>query len=246
MKISIVTAVLNRANYIADSLRSLGAQNYPCVEHVIIDGASTDGTLDILRDNRIANSLLVSEEDSGIYHALNKGLLLCTGDVIGLLHSDDFFADSTILSQVAFAFSDPSVDVVYGDLDYISKNDISKVVRRWRAGEFNINQLALGWMPPHPTLFIRRRFLEKIGFFDTRYKISADYDFILRCFLYPEINCIYIRRVMVKMRLGGESNQSFNKIFSKTKEDYKVLKIHNVGGLFSIFCKNLRKIIQFV
>lgn len=246
MKISIVTAVLNRANYIADSLRSLGAQNYPCVEHVIIDGASTDGTLDILRDNRIANSLLVSEEDSGIYHALNKGLLLCTGDVIGLLHSDDFFADSTILSQVAFAFSDPSVDVVYGDLDYISKNDISKVVRRWRAGEFNINQLALGWMPPHPTLFVRRRFLEKIGFFDTRYKISADYDFILRCFLYPEINCIYIRRVMVKMRLGGESNQSFNKIFSKSKEDYKVLKIHNVGGLFSIFCKNLRKIIQFV
>jgi glycosyltransferase involved in cell wall biosynthesis len=246
MKISIVTAVLNRANYIADSLRSLGAQNYPCVEHVIIDGASTDGTLDILRDNRIANSLLVSEEDSGIYHALNKGLLLCTGDVIGLLHSDDFFADSTILSQVAFAFSDPSVDVVYGDLDYISKNDISKVVRRWRAGEFNINQLALGWMPPHPTLFVRRRFLEKIGFFDTRYKISADYDFILRCFLYPEINCIYIRRVMVKMSLGGESNQSFNKIFSKSKEDYKVLKIHNVGGLFSIFCKNLRKIIQFV
>ncbi len=246
MKISIVTAVLNRANYIADSLRSLGAQNYPCVDHVIIDGASTDGTLDILRDNRIANSLLVSEEDSGIYHALNKGLLLCTGDVIGLLHSDDFFADSTILSQVAFAFSDPSVDVVYGDLDYISKNDISKVVRRWRAGEFNINQLALGWMPPHPTLFVRRRFLEKIGFFDTRYKISADYDFILRCFLYPEINCIYIRRVMVKMRLGGESNQSFNKIFSKSKEDYKVLKIHNVGGLFSIFCKNLRKIIQFV
>lgn len=246
MKISVVTAVLNRANYIADSISSIRAQNYTNVEHVIIDGASTDGTLDIIRVNRIANSVLISEIDSGIYHALNKGFFLSSGDVIGLLHSDDYFADSTILSKVALAFSDPLVDVVYGDLDYISKSDLPKVVRRWRAGGFNINQLVWGWMPPHPTLFVRRRLLEKIGFFDTKYRISADYDFILRCFSVPEINSIYIPHVMVKMRLGGESNQSLNKIFSKSIEDFKVIKSNKVGGVFTLVCKNLRKVFQFI
>lgn len=177
---------------------------------------------------------------------LIKGTTCYTGDIIGLMHSDNFFADDEVLESVAKAFDDDNVDAVYGDLMYVNKDDPSRVIRYWQAGEFRPSKLNRGWMPPHPSLFIRRRVIERWGGYDTRYRIAADYDCILRYFGQGQINATYIPRVLVKMRLGGESNRSLAKILCKSKEDYLALRRNNIGGLWSLVLKNVRKGIQFI
>jgi len=251
MKISIITAVFNRTDSIADALRSVQAQSWHNVEHVVVDGASTDGTLLVLQTcldvpaRTGYQALWTSEPDRGIYDALNKGLARATGDVIGLMHSDDFFADHEVLASVATAFADPAVDAVYGDLDYVAKADTSNIVRLWRSGEYSPAKLAHGWMPPHPTLFLRRRVIERWGGFDTNFRIAADYDAILRYFGQGKIQPAYIPRVLVKMRLGGESNRSLGRIWLKTREDYTALRRNGVGGLGALIWKNVSKVGQF-
>ena len=248
MKISVITAVYNRAETIAEAVKSVHQQTYPNVEHVVVDGASSDGTLAILQNLALElnDFILVSEPDKGIYDALNKGMSHSTGDIIGLMHSDDFFADDLVLERVAKAFADDKVDAVYGDLMYVSKDNPSRVIRHWRAGEFRPSKLKRGWMPPHPTLFLRRRVLDRLGGYDTHYQIAADYDCILRYFGQGQINATYIPRVLVKMRLGGESNRSLSRIFRKSKEDYLALRRNHIGGLWSLVLKNVRKIVQFL
>lgn len=247
LKISVITAVCNRADTIAAAVKSVLKQTYPDVEYVIIDGASSDGTLSILKSiaHNLNNILLVSEPDNGIYDALNKGLKYATGDIIGILHSDDYFADEQVLKHVAEAFVDEGVDAVYGDLVYVAKDDTSRIIRLWRAGEYHPSNLARGWMPPHPTLFLRRRVIERWGGYDTRYRISADYDSILRYFGKGLIRTVYIPRVLVKMRLGGESNRSLGRILRKSKEDYLALHRNGIGGLSVLLWKNLSKVGQF-
>jgi glycosyltransferase len=245
LKISIITAVYNRADCIAQALASVQCQTHANIEHVIIDGASTDGTLEILRDSLDARATLVSEPDHGIYDALNKGLARASGDVVGLMHSDDSFADESVLALVAAAFSDPLVDAVYGDLEYVAKADTSRVIRRWQSGEFSAARLAWGWMPPHPTLFLRRRVIEEWGCFDTQFRIAADYDAILRYFSQGKIRPAYIPRVLVKMRVGGESNRSLGRIWLKSREDYKALRRNGVGGVGALVWKNVSKLGQF-
>lgn len=245
MKISVITAVYNRADCIAHALQSVQSQNHKDLEHVIVDGASTDGTLDILRSTLDARASLVSEPDHGIYDALNKGFARASGDVVGLMHSDDFFADESVLAQVAAAFSDPLVDAVYGDLEYVAKTDTNRVIRRWRSGEYSAARLAWGWMPPHPTLFLRRRVIEEWGGFDTQFRIAADYDAILRYFGQGKIRPAYIPRVLVKMRVGGESNRSLGRIWLKSREDYRALQKNGVGGIGALFWKNASKVGQF-
>lgn len=245
IKISIVTAVYNRASCVADAVRSVQAQTWANVEHIVIDGESTDNTLQVLKACLNEHAVLVSEADKGIYDALNKGLALATGEVIGLMHSDDFYADSLVLESVAAAFANPAVDAVYGDLDYVAKADVSIVVRHWRAGEYSPVKLSQGWMPPHPALFLRRSVIERWGGFDVQLKIAADYDAILRYFVQGKIRSIYIPRVLVKMRLGGESNRSLAKIWLKTREDYITLRRNNVGGVWTLLNKNFRKVSQF-
>jgi glycosyltransferase involved in cell wall biosynthesis len=251
MKISIITAVFNRTDSIAEALRSVQAQSWHDVEHVVVDGASTDGTLFVLQNFLNVSTRSgyqaqwTSEPDLGIYYALNKGLARATGDVIGLMHSDDFFADHEVLTSVATAFADPAVDAVFGDLDYVDKSNTTYIVRRWRAGRYSAAKLSLGWMPPHPTLFLRRRVIERWGGFDTNFSISADYDSILRYFGQGKIQSAYIPRVLVKMRLGGESNRSLGRIWLKTREDYTALRRNGVGGLGALIWKNVSKIGQF-
>ena len=235
----------NRADSIAQAVRSVQSQSWPNVEHVVIDGASTDGTLRALQACLNARTVWFSEPDKGIYDALNKGLARATGDVIGLMHSDDFFADDQVLERVAEAFADPLVDATYGDLDYVAKDDTSRIIRRWRAGEYNAGKLARGWMPPHPTLYLRRSVIERWGDYDTRYKIAADYDAILRYFGQGRIRAAYIPHVLVKMRVGGESNRSMTKIWLKTREDYSALRRNGVGGVGALAWKNLGKLGQF-
>ena len=245
MKISVITAVYNRAASIAEAMQSVQSQSWRDVEHVVIDGASTDGTLQVLQRCLTAQAVWVSEADNGIYDALNKGLALATGDVVGLMHSDDFFADDRVLERVAAAFADPLVDAAYGDLDYVAKDDTSRIIRRWRSGDYTAAKLARGWMPPHPTLYLRRSVIERWGGYDTRYKIAADYDAVLRYFGQGKIRATYIPHVLVKMRVGGESNRSLAKIWLKTCEDYSALRRNGVGGVGALAWKNLGKLGQF-
>ncbi|WP_374431271.1 glycosyltransferase family 2 protein [Ideonella dechloratans] len=245
LKISVITAVFNRVQTIGQALSSVQTQTWPHVEHLVIDGASTDGTIDILEAQKNRISVLISEKDSGIYFALNKGLEHATGDVVGLMHSDDFFADNRVLEKVAAAFSDPMVDGVYADLDYVVKENPDKVIRHWHSGTYSRRKLALGWMPPHPTLFLRSSVIKQWGGYDTSFRIAADYDSILRYLGKGNIQLAYIPEVFVKMRVGGESNRSLSRIIRKSWEDYRALRQNGVGGLAALFWKNFSKVGQF-
>lgn len=246
MKITIVTAVYNRAGTVAGAIGSVAAQSYPAIEHLVIDGASTDATLAAVEACRHPALRLVSEPDRGIYDALNKGFALATGDVLGLVHSDDFLAHDRVIENVMAAFADERVDAVYGDLDYVSAADPARVIRRWKSGHFAPGRLSRGWMPPHPALFIRRRLWEQRGIYDPQYRIAGDYDAILRWFAKGDITTIYLPEVLVKMRVGGESNRSIGRILRKSHEDYRALRANRVGGLATLAAKNLRKVTQFV
>ncbi|MBI5925017.1 MAG: glycosyltransferase [Aquabacterium sp.] len=245
MKFSIITAVYNRAALIGGALDSVRTQQGARVQQVIIDGGSTDGTLDVIRTRMTEDVVLVSEPDEGIYDALNKGLRLADGDVVGFMHSDDFFADEHVLSDVLHAFETRGVDAVYGDLEYVARENSSQVIRRWRAGPYSRTALARGWMPPHPTLFVRRAVITRWGGFDPAFRISGDYDAVLRYFARGEIRVAYLPRVLVKMRMGGESNKSIRRILTKSQEDYVALRRNQVGGMGALIWKNLSKVGQF-
>lgn len=246
MKISVITAAFNRVQTIGQAIDSVCTQNYHDVEHLIIDAQSKDGTLEEIERRRLPSMRVVSEPDEGIYDALNKGIRLASGEVIGVVHSDDFLAHDGVLAKIAAAFADQSVEAVYGDLQYVAADDTSRVVRHWRSGLFEPKSLKFGWMPPHPALFVRRTLIEIEGGYDTQYSIAADYDAILRWFGKPGIRTTYIPEVLVKMRVGGESNASFGRIFRKSREDLAALRRNKVGGLGTLACKNLRKVMQFV
>jgi len=245
MKISIVTAVFNRQETVADALQSVQRQTYRDIEHIIQDGGSTDKTLEIIRAAKDKRSALVSERDSGIYDAINRGMRRATGDVVGLMHSDDIFAHDGVLARVAQAFENPETDCVYGDLQYVAANDTERVIRHWTSGPYARDLLARGWMPPHPTFYIRRSLLERLGDYDTTYQIAADYDAMLRWLWTGGIRPAYIPEVMVKMRVGGESNRSLKRIVQKSREDLRALKRNGVGGLSALAQKNFSKISQF-
>ncbi|MCZ8016515.1 MAG: glycosyltransferase family 2 protein [Limnobacter sp.] len=245
MKISIITAVYNRATTLTNSIDSVQSQSYGNTEHVLVDGASSDGSVELIQERLRSQDLFVSERDKGIYDALNKGLKMATGDVIGLVHSDDYLADSHVLRDVAHALSQPGVDGVYGDLQYVSKDDTSKVIRHWESGEYHISKLKRGWMPPHPTLFLKREVIEQWGGYDTNLRIAADYDAMLRYLQKGKIQLAYVPRVLVKMRVGGESNQSLKKIIQKSREDIVALRNNGVGGFGTLIFKNLSKVKQF-
>ena len=245
MKLSIVTATYNAARTVADSLRSVAAQTHPDIEHWVIDGGSRDGTQAVVQAHAERLAGFVSEPDRGIYDALNKGVRRATGDVVGFLHADDVYAHDGVLARVAQEFDDPSVDAVYGDLTYVDKADLGRVIRYWKAGEFRRERLERGWMPPHPTFYVRRSVYERLGGFDTRYRIAADYDCVVR-FLYVErIRALYIPEVLVCMRVGGASNRSLRTITRKSIEYYRIMRTYRIGGVGALLCKNVGKLGQF-
>ena len=247
-KVSIITATRNCAETVYHCLRSVAEQSWSLREHIVIDGASNDGTLEILEGQRDQLAVLISEPDGGIYSALNKGLSVASGEIVGFLHADDVYAGPHVLANIAAAFADPSVCGVYGDLEYVSKKHPEKVVRRWRSGLFSRRRLAWGWMPPHPTLYVRREWYERLGGFDTRYRIAADYFSILQLFSQPGFVAVYLPQVLVKMRIGGLSNGSLRNILRKSREDLDALRRLGVGawwGVGTLAWKNLSKISQF-
>lgn len=246
MKLSIITAVYDREATVAQAIASVVAQSHGEVEHLIIDGGSTDGTLEVVQRLARPEMLVISEPDCGIYDALNKGIRAASGEVVGLMHSDDFFAHDRVLESVAIAFERTGADAVYGDLDYVAAADTSRVIRHWRSGEFTPQRLSRGWMPPHPTLFVRRAAMLRLGLYDTDYRISADYEAILRWFGKGGLSTAYVPEVLVKMRVGGESNRSFGRIILKSREDYRALRSTGVGGLRALAWKNMSKLPQFL
>lgn len=242
----MITAVFNRADTVAEALASVHSQSWPAVEHIVIDGGSTDGSMPLLQAHRAQLAALVSEPDKGIYDALNKGIRCATGDVVGFLHADDLYEAPESLAQVAAAFADPAVDAVYGDLVYVRHSDTAQVVRYWRAGPFVAGCLARGWMPPHPTFYVRRSVYERLGLFDTRFRIAADYESILRILGRGGVRPVYLPQVLVRMRLGGISNRSMRSMLMKSREDYAAMQINGIGGINALLRKNLSKLPQFL
>ncbi len=245
MKISVVTAVYNRQATIVEAIESLQAQTHTDFEHVIQDGGSTDGTIDLIKSATDERARLKSEPDEGIYDAINRGILRAEGEVIGLMHSDDVFATPRVLEKVAKCFSKPDIAGVYGDLEYVSAGDTDKVVRYWKSGSYTPDLLSKGWMPPHPTLYLRREVFERFGLFDTSYRIAADYDAMLRYLGKGGIKLAYIPEVLVRMRVGGASNRSLKQLILKSREDYRAIKSSGTGGIGTLTMKNLSKLGQF-
>jgi glycosyltransferase involved in cell wall biosynthesis len=219
------------------------------LDYIIVDGGSADGTIALIKAESSAPgtriSRWLSERDDGIYDALNKGVALARGDVVGFLHADDMLADEEALKRVASCFDDPTVLACYSDLVYVDRYQPTKVIRHWKAGPFSRERLAFGWMPPHPTLYIRRHWYSTQGGFDTRYKIAADYELSLRLLKKHTGTIVYLPEVLVRMRLGGLSNRSLGNIVRKSAEDYRALRDNKVGGLSTLILKNLRKLPQF-
>jgi glycosyltransferase involved in cell wall biosynthesis len=245
IRISVITAVYNAAPTLEQALESVHAQTWSDVEHIVVDGGSTDGSVAMLMQHRPKIAKLISEPDKGLYDALNKGIRHASGDIIGFLHSDDQFATRDALAKVAAAFNDPEVGAAYGDLVYVKRHAPEQVVRYWRAGAFKRALLTTGWMPPHPTFYVRRELYARYGVFDTKYKISADYDSILRLLWHGRIAACYIPEVLVRMRTGGVSNRSLLGLIRKSGEDYMAMRANGIGGLQTVLRKNFAKLPQF-
>ena len=248
MKFTLITATYNSSGVIEDCLNSVAEQDYFDKEHLVIDGNSADETLSILNRHQSKNPEIkvLSEPDSGIYDALNKGVSLATGDILGFVHSDDLLAQPDILSKITKCFQLNKIDGVFGDLIYVDKNNSSKNLRYWKSCDFDRKLLVRGWMPAHPTLFLRKEVYQKHGCFDLSYKIASDYDFMLRILKDPALKFVYLPEVITKMRMGGASNRSFKNLIQKSREDYNILKRNNFSfPVLTLILKNISKIGQF-
>ena len=245
MKVSIITATWNSESTIEDTILSVVRQTYQNYEHIIIDGNSSDRTLSIIKNIGNKKIKIISESDNGIYDALNKGINNANGDVIGFLHSDDLFYDEYVLKNIVDAFMDTKCNAIYGNLEYVDKKNIEKIIRYWKSKDCDRKLVLKGWMPPHTTFYMDRDSYLKYGNFDLNYKISSDYESMLRYILNGNINCKYIDKTLIKMRVGGVSNKNLKSIIKKTKEDMGIMKKFKINPLKGILYKNLSKMNQF-
>lgn len=243
---SVITACFNSQSTIGEAIATLKQQTWSDVEHLVIDGASKDATVAIARSTLGDSDVLVSEPDGGIYDALNKGIAQARGEVIGFLHSDDLYAHTDVLSRVAACFNDPSVGAVYGDLQYVQADNPERIIRHWKAGPFKRDKLKFGWMPPHPTFFMRRELYRELGGFDLAYRIAGDYDAMLRYLKNEEVKVAYLPEVLVRMRVGGASNGSLKQILRKSREDIAAMRKNGINPVVALPCKNLTKVPQFI
>jgi len=247
-KISLITVSYNSGKTIEDTLKSVAGQNYPNLEYIVIDGLSTDSTLDILQGYSDLITRVVSERDAGIYDAMNKGIALACGDIVGLINSDDILSDSSVLRRVAQVFQDhPDVEACYGDLCYVSQNNLTRVVRYWRSRPYRHGMFSKGWVPPHPTLYIRREVYQKYGVFDLDFNIAADFELMLRLIEIHKVKTIHVPYVFVNMRLGGTTNNSLKNIYLQNVEIRQALKKHNALSSLAKFIsyKVCSRLLQF-
>jgi glycosyltransferase involved in cell wall biosynthesis len=247
LKISIITVTYNSQDTLEETILSVLNQDYPEIEYIIVDGMSTDGTADIIRKYRERIGKFVSEKDNGLYDAMNKGINMATGEVIGFLHSDDFYANHQVISRYAQLFDREKCDAVYSDLYYVSRNDTSKVIRKWKSGTFTPGAFLNGWMPPHPTFFARKKIFDLYGGFDPALKSAADYELMLRFIEKNGIRISYLPEFTVKMRVGGKSNVSLKNRVNANREDRLAWKMNGLKPRFyTLYLKPFRKIFQYL
>jgi glycosyltransferase involved in cell wall biosynthesis len=242
MKISIITVVFNNCKTIRNAINSVLNQKYENIEYIIIDGGSNDGTLDIINEYKDSISVIVSELDKGIYDAMNKGIRMASGDVVGFLNSDDLFADPTVIHDVMECFiTDSELDILYGNLVYVSQYATEKIVRKWNSKSYCDDFFESGNVPPHPTLYVRSHVYNQAGIFDLQYTLAADYEFMLRIFKKHQFKSLQIQRLIVRMRLGGATNKNLRNILKGNKE---ILRSWNNNGLKAPFALMPLRIIK--
>jgi glycosyltransferase involved in cell wall biosynthesis len=245
MKISIITVVFNNKETIKSAIDSVLSQTYKNIEYIIIDGASDDGTLEVVQSYGDKISKFVSEKDKGIYDAMNKGINLATGGIVGILNSDDFYIDEKVIEKVIKEFEEKDVDSVYADLVFVRPENLDKTVRYYDSSKFNLSRFAYGWMPAHPTFFVKREAYEKYGVFRTDLKIAADFDILVRFLFNHKISYSYIQEVLVKMRIGGVST-SFNSIWIISIEQLQVCRDNGMDtNIFKILLKYPGKMLGY-
>ena len=246
IKVSIITVCFNSESTIEDTILSIMKQDYKNIEYIIIDGKSTDSTVEIVKKYNDYIDYFISENDNGIYDAMNKGISKATGEIIGILNSDDFYPNKYILSNVVKTFIKENCDAVYGDLLYVKHNNTKKVIRYWEAGEYNIKKIKNGWMLPHPTFFVKSSIYKRFGLYDIDLKSAADYEMIIKLLYKHNISVIYIPMILVKMRMGGASNSSILKRIRANKEDGIAWTKNQLNKpMFVRVKKPLQKIHQF-
>lgn len=245
MRVSVITAVFNRATTIEETINSLLIQKYDNIEYIIIDGGSSDGTKEIIERYRHVIDVFISEPDKGIYEAINKGIKLATGDIIGLLHSDDIFYDQNTIPKIVSAFCTSKADLVYANGIYVDQKKPNEIQRVYRGKKFNHLNLYLGWIPLHTTIFVKKEIFEKYGLYREDYFISSDYEISLRWFKNEKIGKYYLNEYVIKMRLGGKST-ALRFQNEKSHEDMQIIKENNLLGVFTLLCKILRKIPQYI
>jgi len=246
MKVSIITATFNSANTIVDTLESVRVQTYPTIEHIIVDGLSSDETLTIV-NNAQRIEQVVSEKDKGIYDAMNKGIALTNGDIIGILNSDDFYAHENVIQEVVEMFEKTGCDAVYGNLIFVHPDNPKKILRKWIAGGYDLNLFLKGWMPPHPTFFVKKSIYDQLGNFNIALRSSADYELLLRFLYVNKIKVEYLHDVLVHMRSGGQSTKSFSNRIKAHKEDYMAWRLNGITPKwYTLMLKPVRKIKQFL
>ena len=245
MKVSIITTCYNREKTIAQAIESVLGQDYPDIEYIVVDGASTDGSFKVVRsyDSRITK--VISERDGGMYEAINKGIKMATGEIIGLLHSDDFLFHPHIISEIVERFKQASADIVYGDGLFVDAQETDKVIRDWRSGNYRRWKVRLGWLPLHPTVYIKRSAIERYGLYNENYKIAADSDFLVRYLYKAHLKVEYLGKYVVRMRMGGLSTDS-QKRKEMWKEDVEMYRENGFWGVPEKILKMCWKVPQFV
>lgn len=247
MKVSIITVAYNSAETIEDTILSVIQQNYSDIEYIIVDGGSKDNTLAICNKYKDKIAVLVSEKDNGIYDAMNKGLRMATGEIIGILNSDDVYADHSVIHDVVSKIKETGSEALYADLVYVDNKDLKKVKRYWKSGSFKKSKFKFGWMPPHPTVFIKKALYTKFGDFSTQLHSAADYELMLRFFYKNNVVPTYLNRVITLMRMGGESNASVKNRYKANQEDRMAWKMNEIKPFpFTLTLKPIRKIPQFI
>lgn len=249
MKISVITVTYNCLSVVNDCLNSVKTQSHADVEHIVIDGASDDGTLGLLEANRSDLAILRSEPDAGIYDAMNKGIRFANGDIVGFLNADDFYENDKVLAKVAQCFEDdPALEACYSDLIYVDRFDTSRTIRYWKSGKFVAGAFSLGWCPPHPTFFVRRSVFERFGGFNLTYRIAADVELMMHFLEVRKLHVTYVPDVWVKMRVGGVTNKSWRNVWIQNQEVLLALKDHRLANNFLFFftCKLFSRVLQFM
>ena len=246
MRVSIITVCYNRKATIEKSIRSVLGQHYPNIEYIVIDGNSIDGTKEIIQSYSDRITTYISEPDNGMYDAINKGLRLATGDIVGLLHSDDEFYDLAVVTKIVAAFkSTPDTDCVYGNGIYVSNDTEERIVRNRIGGAYNFEKIKSGWLPLHPTVYLKKSVIDNYGFYNLDFKIASDTEFLLRYLYKNKINVTYLNEYVVKMRMGGLST-NYKRAFEVLYEDYRIYKYHQLSAVRTVFLKKLNALVQYI